>query len=106
MAADYLAARDMRAVLRAGLDPIFSRFDALVTPAARGEAPEGLDSTGDPIFCSLWSFCGLPSITLPLLSGPSGMLIGVQLVGKYGDDARLLRTARWLAGFISAAENG
>ena len=100
----YLAARDMRGVLRAGLDPIFARFDALVTPAATGEAPEGLASTGDPVFCSLWTFCGLPAISLPLLSGPGGLPVGVQLVGAHGDDARLLRTARWLVAFVNQTE--
>ena len=44
-----------------------------------------------------WTFCGVPAITLPLLQGSDGLPIGVQLVGPRGDDARLLRTARWLA---------
>jgi Asp-tRNA(Asn)/Glu-tRNA(Gln) amidotransferase A subunit family amidase len=100
-APDYLAARDMRAVLRSALDPVFARFDAIVTPAAPGEAPEGLDATGDPIFCSLWTFCGLPAISLPLLTGPNGLPVGVQLVGPHGGDARLLRTARWLVRTLS-----
>lgn len=95
-AVDYLAARDMQQVMRDALGPIFERFDAILTPAVPGEAPKGLDSTGDPIFCTLWTFCGLPAVTLPLLSGPAGLPIGVQLVGAYGQDARLLRTARWL----------
>jgi Asp-tRNA(Asn)/Glu-tRNA(Gln) amidotransferase A subunit family amidase len=95
-APDYLAARDMRGVLRASLDPIFDRYDAIITPATTGEAPEGLDTTGDPVFCSLWSFCGVPAITLPLMTGPNGLPVGVQLVGRHGNDARLLRTARWL----------
>lgn len=95
-AVDYLAARDMQRVLRDALGPVFERFDAILTPAAPGEAPADLDTTGDPIFCTLWTFCGLPAVTLPLLAGPSGMPVGVQLVGAYGQDARLLRTARWL----------
>lgn len=95
-AVDYLAARDMQPVLREALDPLFERFDAIITPAAPGEAPADLTTTGDPIFCSLWSLCGLPAITLPLLTGPNNMPVGVQLVGAYGQDARLLRTARWL----------
>ena len=102
-APDYLAARDMREVLRAGLDEIFERYDAIVTPAAPGEAPEGLENTGDPVFCMLWTFTGLPAVTLPLMTGPAGLPLGVQLVGRYGDDARLLRTARWLVQRLSAA---
>ncbi len=103
-APDYLMARDMRGVLRSALDPIFDRFDAILTPAAPGEAPEGLSATGDPIFCGLWTLCGLPAVTLPLLSGPKGLPMGVQLVGAHGQDARLLRTARWLVQTLSKEE--
>lgn len=95
-APDYLAARDMAHVLRASLGALFDRFDAIVTPAVPGEAPEGLETTGDPIFCTLWSYLGLPALNLPLLAGPNGLPLGVQLVGAPGQDARLLRTARWL----------
>lgn len=103
-APDYLAALDMRQVLRDSLGPLFDRFDAIVTPSAPGEAPEGLESPGEPGFASLWSFCGLPAISLPLLAGPSGLPMGVQLVGQYGQDARLLRTARWLVKRLAGEE--
>ena len=67
-----------------------------------GAAPVGLESTGNPVFCTLWTFCGTPAITLPLMQGSHGMPIGVQLVGSRGDDARLLRTARWLVDHVAA----
>jgi Asp-tRNA(Asn)/Glu-tRNA(Gln) amidotransferase A subunit family amidase len=73
------------------------RYDAILTPAAPGPAPRGLDSTGDPAFCTLWTLCGMPAISLPLMQAKNGLPIGVQLVGPRGGDARLLRTARWLA---------
>jgi Asp-tRNA(Asn)/Glu-tRNA(Gln) amidotransferase A subunit family amidase len=73
------------------------RYDAILTPAAPSAAPKGLASTGDPSFCTLWTLCGMPCISLPLLQSSSGLPIGVQLVGPRGGDARLLRTARWLA---------
>src|SRR6266481_646428 len=73
------------------------RYDAILTPAATGTAPAGLDSTGDPVFCTLWTLCGMPAISLPLLQGADGLPLGVQLVGPRDGDARLLRTARWLA---------
>jgi Asp-tRNA(Asn)/Glu-tRNA(Gln) amidotransferase A subunit family amidase len=95
-AVDYLAARGLRDVLNRELDGIFDRHDAILTPAATGEAPASLDTTGNPVFNALWSFLGTPAITLPLLTGPAGMPTGVQLVGRRGDDARLLRTANWL----------
>src|ERR687892_918221 len=73
------------------------RYNAILTPAAPGAAPKGLASTGDPSFCTLWTLCGMPAVSLPLLQSGTGLPIGVQLVGPRLGDARLLRTARWLA---------
>jgi Asp-tRNA(Asn)/Glu-tRNA(Gln) amidotransferase A subunit family amidase len=73
------------------------RYDAILTPSAPGVAPKGLTSTGDPSFCTLWTLCGMPAVSLPLLEGTNSLPLGVQLVGPRGGDARLLRTARWLA---------
>ena len=91
------------AVLRAALDEVFDHFDAFVTPASLGTAPAGLDSTGDPIMCTLWTYLGLPAVTLPLLHGDNGLPLGVQLVGRHGRDAALLRTAQWLTDAVNAA---
>ena len=99
---DYLAALDWRETLHAGLEEVFDRYDAIVTPAAPGEAPAGLDSTGSAAFNVLWSFTGVPAVTLPLLTGANGLPVGVQLIGRRGNDGRLLRTARWLAGTLAA----
>jgi Asp-tRNA(Asn)/Glu-tRNA(Gln) amidotransferase A subunit family amidase len=96
LAMDYNRAVDLIEVLNAGLDQVFDRYDAILTPAATGEAPAGLESTGSPVFCTLWTYCGTPAVSLPLLAGAKGLPIGVQLVGRRGDDARLLRTAAWL----------
>ncbi len=97
LARDYLAALDWPAVLNAGLEEILSRCDAILLPAAPGPAPEGFASTGDAIFNGLWTLCGVPAVTVPLLRTEEGWPMGVQLVARRGDDARLLRTARWLA---------
>jgi Asp-tRNA(Asn)/Glu-tRNA(Gln) amidotransferase A subunit family amidase len=80
------------------------RYDAILTPAAPGAAPKGLASTGDPSFCTLWTYCGMPAISLPLLESANGLPIGAQLVGPRYGDARLLRTARWLAEKVAAGE--
>ncbi|MBX6320673.1 MAG: amidase [Rhodospirillaceae bacterium] len=95
-ARDYNAACREVVRLREALAPLFERYDALLTPATPGEAPVGLESTGDPAFCTIWTLLGVPAVTLPLLKGPSGLPIGVQLVGSRGEDGRLLGTARWL----------
>lgn len=97
LAVDYTHAVEAIAALNVLLLPVFERCDAILTPAAPGEAPLGLESTGDPAFCAMWTLCGLPAITVPLFEGANGMPMGAQLVGPRGDDARLLRTARWLA---------
>jgi len=104
LAVDYQIALDWREIYYAGLEEIFDRYDAILTPAALGTAPMGLASTGSPAFCSLWSLCGVPAITLPLMSGENGLPIGLQLVGRRGDDGRLLRTARWLTERVAAAD--
>ena len=84
-------------ILNDGFSEIFERCDAILTPSAPGTAPKGLGSTGDPSFCTLWTLMGTPALNLPLMSGTNGLPLGVQLVGARGNDARLLRTARWLA---------
>ena len=108
--------RDVKAIdyqrAMARIDPIHEsfvelfqqRYTAILTPAAPGPAPKGLDATGDPSFCTLWTLCGMPAISLPLMQAKSGLPIGVQLVGPRGGDARLLRTARWLTEKLTAAD--
>jgi Asp-tRNA(Asn)/Glu-tRNA(Gln) amidotransferase A subunit family amidase len=84
-------------------DELFrERYDAILTPPALGTAPKGLGATGDPVFCVLWTLLGMPAITLPLMQGANGLPLGVQLVGRKGYDARLMRTARWLEKKVSA----
>jgi Asp-tRNA(Asn)/Glu-tRNA(Gln) amidotransferase A subunit family amidase len=100
---DYQRALRGAAHVAAGFDDLFmERYDAILTPAASGSAPKGLGATGDPAFCSLWTLCGMPAISLPLMQDAGGLPIGVQLVGRRNFDARLLRTARWLAGRLEA----
>jgi Asp-tRNA(Asn)/Glu-tRNA(Gln) amidotransferase A subunit family amidase len=87
--------------LVSGFDEMFERCDAIITPSAAGTAPKGLGSTGDPSFCTLWTLCGMPALNLPLMQGSNGLPLGVQLVGARHNDARLLRTARWLVGRLA-----
>jgi len=103
-AADYLRALSRIAPVHASFVELFEqRYDAIVTPAATSAAPKGLSSTGDPSFCTLWTLCGMPAISLPLLQSAGNLPIGVQLVGPRYGDARLLRTARWLAAKIATS---
>ena len=102
-ALDYLRACARIPLLNAGFDDIFERCDVIITPATPGTAPAGLQFTGDPAFCTLWTLCGMPAVSLPLMQGEDGLPMGVQMVGRRGDDARLLRTARWLVSRIETA---
>lgn len=79
------------------LDEVFGDADATLTLSADGEAPEGLASTGHPRFARLWTLLGLPSISVPGLTGATGLPIGVQLVGRHRHDAHVLSVAAWLA---------
>ena len=98
----YLKAKAHAEVLYSGLERIFERYHAIITPAAPGPAPKGIDTTGDPIFCALWTMTGVPAVSLPLLEA-NGLPMGVQLVGPRRDDGRLLRTARWLERHLTQA---
>lgn len=102
-ALDYLRALGRIPELNESFAELFSqRYDAILTPAATGTAPRGLDSTGDPTFCALWTLCGMPALSVPLMQGANGLPLGVQLVGPRHGDARLLRTARWLVARVGA----
>lgn len=105
LARDYIAALDWREVLTAGLDAVFNRCDAILCPASLGPAPAGLDDTGSAIFNGVWTLGGMPAITLPLFWAENNLPMGVQLVGRRGDDARLCRTAKWLASHIESLEH-
>jgi Asp-tRNA(Asn)/Glu-tRNA(Gln) amidotransferase A subunit family amidase len=103
-AIDYQRALSRIAPIHESFVELFEqRYDAILTPAATGAAPKGLSSTGDPVFCTLWTLCGMPTISLPLLQSANELPLGVQLVGPRDGDARLLRTARWLAARVAAS---
>ena len=87
-------------VANAYFNQFFHDYDAILTPSACGEAPKGLKSTGNPIFCTIWTYCGMPCISLPLLQGKNGLPVGVQLVSSLFDDERLFRNASWLTSKI------
>jgi Asp-tRNA(Asn)/Glu-tRNA(Gln) amidotransferase A subunit family amidase len=99
---DYQNALARIPLLNAGFEEIFERCDAIITPAAAGPAPRGLDSTGDPAFCTLWTLCGMPALNIPAMRAESGLPMGLQLVGPRNSDARLLRSAAWLERHLAA----
>jgi Asp-tRNA(Asn)/Glu-tRNA(Gln) amidotransferase A subunit family amidase len=105
LAMDYCAALAGITPLNQVLDSIFDEYDAVLTPAAPGEVP-GIETTGSPIFCTTWTYLGVPTISFPLMRYDTGLPLGVQLVGRRGNDARLLRTARWLVSNVGRTSRG
>ena len=97
---EYNEALSKIEVANAYFKQFFHDYDAILTPSACGEAPKGLKSTGNPIFCTIWTYCGMPSISLPLLQGKNNLPVGVQLVSSLYDDERLFRNASWLTSKI------
>jgi Asp-tRNA(Asn)/Glu-tRNA(Gln) amidotransferase A subunit family amidase len=81
---------------------LFDDIDAIITLSAPGEAPLLQDGPGAGVMSMPWSLCGLPTVSLPLLAGRHGLPIGLQLIGRRGNDAWLLRVAAW---FEAVAEN-
>jgi Asp-tRNA(Asn)/Glu-tRNA(Gln) amidotransferase A subunit family amidase len=93
---EYLAAIALGEGCRARLPDVFEGFDVLLAPCVQGEAPRGLDSTGDPGFQAIWTILHVPAMSLPTHRGPNGLPVGIQLVGRRYDDQRLFACARWV----------
>ncbi len=83
-----------------GFSPAMGDLDILVTPSAPGEAPEGLGWTGDPAFNFIWTSLHVPCVTVPAGMGRNGMPLGIQIVGRRGDDRAVLAWAQWVAAAI------
>jgi Asp-tRNA(Asn)/Glu-tRNA(Gln) amidotransferase A subunit family amidase len=101
-AEEYDAARALAEAARAGLAGFFGGCDAILVPAAPGEAPAGLGYTGNPVFNRMWTLLGVPCVTVPGHWGESGLPTGVQLVGRMHDDARLMACAAFLERALAA----
>jgi Asp-tRNA(Asn)/Glu-tRNA(Gln) amidotransferase A subunit family amidase len=100
-APDYLAARAMQEQRRLALGTEMKGFDALLTLPAFGEAPRGLHYTGDAEFCAPWTLLGAPAVTLPAGFGRNGLPLGIQIVGDYRNDLRVLAVAKWIETALS-----
>jgi Asp-tRNA(Asn)/Glu-tRNA(Gln) amidotransferase A subunit family amidase len=93
----YVASQRLSDRYRLYIDSLFDDVDLLLVPSAPGEAPKGVEFTGDPRFNSLWTLAGTPCITLPVGTGDVGLPLGIQLVAKRYADDRLLSQAAWVA---------
>ena len=94
--AEHLAHLASTTAAQRRVDTLFDEVDLLLAPSATGEAPAGLAATGDPLFCRGWTLLGLPCIHLPFARGRHGLPVGLQVVGRWGQDHHLLATAQWI----------
>jgi Asp-tRNA(Asn)/Glu-tRNA(Gln) amidotransferase A subunit family amidase len=93
----YLDAKARIRDCRRLIAEIFAARDLLLAPSAPGEAPRGLESTGEATFNRLWTGLLTPCLNLPGFTGPRGLPVGVQTIGARDDDRRLLRWSAWIA---------
>jgi Asp-tRNA(Asn)/Glu-tRNA(Gln) amidotransferase A subunit family amidase len=93
---NYREACAIAAARRRELAPMMDRYDVLLTPAAAGEAPEGLQAPSDMLFQRFWTVLHVPAITLPGFTGPRNLPIGIQLIGPQFGDTKLLSAAAWI----------
>ena len=96
LAIDYLDAKAAQEARRSAFPAETKGYDAVLTLPAFGEAPHGLQSTGDAAYCAPWTLLGAPAVTLPAGFGPNGLPLGIQLVGRYREDLHVLRVAKWV----------
>ena len=95
-AKDYSDAIDFMKQSYESYKEVFEDYYGILTPSSNGVADKGLGSTGSADFQKIWTYLGLPSISLPLLTGENDLPLGLQLVGNKFDDLRFLGTAKWL----------
>ena len=95
-AKDYVEALDFIKQSYKSYNEVFEDYHGIITPASTGVADKGLASTGSPALSTIWTYMGLPTISLPLLTGENNLPLGVQLIGDRLDDSRLLGSANWL----------
>ena len=100
---DYVAALRLAEDCRAKIEVAFEGLDAMISPCVKGEAPRGLNPTGDPAFQQFWTVLYGPSMSLPTHRGPNGLPVGLQVVARRYDDDRLFACARWIMAKLGAA---
>jgi Asp-tRNA(Asn)/Glu-tRNA(Gln) amidotransferase A subunit family amidase len=92
----YDAARALARTSRVALVGVFENIDVVLAPSAIGEAPEGIQATGDPLFNRMWTLLRTPCIHLPSGLGPLGLPVGITIAGSIGADRATLLAADWI----------
>ena len=90
----YREARAFAAQCRRAFAAVIADYDVLLTASATGEAPVGLNATGNANNCLIWTTLHVPSVTMPVFKGPQGLPVGAQIIGKADGDRALFAAAR------------
>ena len=93
-ASDYIDAIQSAKKMSLELKNVFSKYDAIITPAATGQAPRDLSTTGNAVFNGYWTMLGVPAISLPLLKGKDDLPIGAQVIAPWKEDNKLLSISK------------
>jgi Asp-tRNA(Asn)/Glu-tRNA(Gln) amidotransferase A subunit family amidase len=101
LALDYAEALRERERLYECLENLLQPYDGIITLPAAGPAPRGHQSTGNPVFCTIWTYLGVPALSLPLLT-VDGLPLGVQLIGPRFGEEKLFQAA---AALLSRAQS-
>jgi Asp-tRNA(Asn)/Glu-tRNA(Gln) amidotransferase A subunit family amidase len=100
----YDAARNLARTSRAALADVFEDIDVMLAPSAVGEAPAGIQATGDPLFNRMWTLLRTPCVHLPFGSGPRGLPVGITIAGPIGADRATLLAADWIHARIGRSD--
>ena len=95
-ASDYVSAIEQAKKMEQTLRQFFLKYDAIITPAAPGQAPRDLMNTGNAIFNGYWTMMGVPAISLPFLKGVDNLPIGIQFIANWREDLKLLEICKYI----------
>jgi amidase len=101
----YDAAQSLARACRRLLPQVFDGCDVLIAPSASGEAPVGIQATGDPLFSRIWTLLRAPCVHVPCALGQHGLPLGVTVVGPIGSDRTTLLAANWIQSTIGLTDN-
>lgn len=101
-AASYDEARRLSRRGRDAARGFFGACDVVISYAAPGEAPDTMGSTGDSKFNRLWTLLGVPCLTIPVLQGPRGLPVGIQVIAGFGADEAVIAVAKALERLVGA----
>ena len=102
-AKQYIEAIENAKKMQQTLNKFFHKFDAIITPAAPGQAPRDLMNTGNAIFNGYWTMMGTPAISLPLLHGRDNLPMGIQIISSWNEDYKLIKIAEYIMQNIKKA---